>query len=274
MLDLGRGLLYLSLTGLIGGASIRLVLMREGEPGVGLIRFLFALAGAGLLALLILGVGQFLAFRDPYAPFVEDLWLLLSTPWGRNWLLAGGGFVVLLVALGWRGAGALALGLPFALAAYLPVSGHAAAVEQWTLAAQAADWIHVVAAGCWLGALAGLLYMGRTAPSPPLLRVLGRFSVQARWSVTALVATGAFASWLHLPEPQALLGSDWGRMLLVKLALVMLMMGLGAWNWRTLTPRLDEPDGASALIRASWGEAGIGILVLAVTAVLTGTSPP
>ncbi|HSM07018.1 MAG TPA: CopD family protein [Longimicrobiales bacterium] len=274
MLDLGRGLLYLSLTGLIGGASIRLVLMREGEPGVGLIRFLFALAGVGLFALLFLGVGQFLAFRDPYAPVVEDLGLLLSTPWGRNWLLAAGGFVVLLVALRWRGAGALALGLPFALAAYLPVSGHAAAVERWTLAAQAADWIHVVAAGCWLGALAGLLYMGRTASSPPLLRVLGRFSVQARWSVTALVATGAFASWLHLPEPQALLGSDWGRLLLVKLALVMLMMGLGAWNWRTLTPRLDEPEGASALIRASWGEAGIGILVLAVTAVLTGTSPP
>lgn len=274
MLTLGRGLLYLALTGLIGGASIRLALMRDMDPGVRLARFMILLAAVGGVGLLLLGAGQLVAFRDPFAPLTEDLGILLSTPWGRHWLFAVGGVILLLVVLFWQGVTAPALILCLLLAGYPPLSGHAAAVEGWTTAALLADGIHVVAAGSWLGALAGLLYLGRTATTPPLLRVLGRFSVQARWSVTALVLTGAFASWLHLPTPQALLTSSWGRILVLKLVLVSLMMGLGAWNWRTLTPRLEEPGGASALVRASWGEAGIGLLVLAVTAVLTGTAPP
>ncbi len=274
MLTLGRGLLYLALTGLIGGASIRLVLMRDADPGVRLARFMVFLASVAGVGLLLLGAGQLAAFRDPYAPLAEDVGILLSTPWGRNWLLAVGGVAVLLVALFWQGVKAPALILCLLLAGYPPVSGHAAAVEGWTAPALVADGLHVVAAGSWLGALAGLLYLGRTASTPPLLQVLGRFSVQARWSVTMLVLTGAFSSWLHLPAPQALLTSSWGRILVLKLVLVTLIMGLGAWNWRRLTPRLEEPGGASALVRASWGEAGIGLLVLVVTAVLTGTSPP
>ena len=274
MLTLGRGLLYLALTGLIGGASIRLVLMRDADPGVRLARFMILLAGVAGVGLLLLGAGQLVAFRDPYAPLTEDLGILLSTPWGRNWLLAVGGVALLLVALFWQGVKAPALVVCLLLAAYPPLSGHAAAVEGWTTAALLADGLHVVAAGSWLGALAGLLYLGRTASTPPLLEVLGRFSVQARWSVTALVLTGAFASWLHLPAPQALLTSEWGRTLVLKLVLVSLMMGLGAWNWRRLSPRLEEEGGGAALVRASWGEVGVGILVLVVTAVLSGTSPP
>jgi putative copper resistance protein D len=274
VLTLGRGLLYLALTGLIGGASLRLVLMRDADPGVRLARFLILLAAVAGVALLLLGAGQLVAFRDPYAPLTEDVGILLSTPWGRNWLFAVGAVALLLVALFWQGVKAPALILCLLLAGYPPVSGHAAAVESWTGAALLADGLHVVAAGAWFGALAGLLYLGRTASTPPLLRVLGRFSVQARWSVTTLVLTGAFASWLHLPTPQALLTSSWGRILVLKLVLVSLMMGLGAWNWRRLTPRLEEPGGASALVRASWAEVGIGVLVLVVTAVLSGTSPP
>ncbi|MEJ2540636.1 MAG: CopD family protein [Gemmatimonadota bacterium] len=271
---LGRGLLYMSLTGLIGGASIRLVLLRHRDPGVRLNRFMAFLAMAGILALSLLGIGQFSAFRDPFAPWQEDALMLLTTPWGRRWILASAGFVVLLVLVLWQGVGVATLLLPFALALYPPLTGHAAASGDWTAAALTADWIHLVAAGSWLGALSGLLYLGRHASEKPLIHALARFSLQARWSVAALLLTGSFASWLHLTGPGDVVGSPWGRILGLKLLLVAGMMALGAWNWRRLTPGLAEEGGRSALIRASWVEVFLGMLVLITTAVLTGTAPP
>lgn len=271
---LGRGLLYLSLTGLLGAMSVGLLLRQTPDPGVRLTRWSVMLAGVGLVALALLGAGQFLAFRDPFAPWQEDLRLLLSTDWGRNWMLAVGGFGLLILTALWLGARPTVLLLPLVLALYPPFSGHAAASGDWTGLALLADWVHIVAAGLWLGALAGLLYLGRNATEPPLVQVLARFSVQARLSVAALVLTGGFAAWLHLPGPRSLFESSWGRLLGVKLLLVSAMMALGAYNWRRLSPRVREPGGGAALVRAAWGEVIVGALVLATTAVLAGTSPP
>lgn len=271
---LGRGLLYLSLAGLIGASSIGLFLLRSPDPPARINRWLLYTGAMGLLALALLGVGQFVAFRDPFAPWQEDLGLLLSTDWGRNWMIAVGGFVLLVLAVLWIGARSAVLLLPLVLALYPPFSGHAAASGDWTTAAMVADWLHVVAAGLWLGALAGLLYLGRDASEPPLVQALGHFSVQARLSVAALVLSGAFASWLHLPGPAALVETSWGRLLGLKLLLVVTMLALGAYNWRRLSPRAHEPGGGATLVRAALGEVMVGVLVLAVTAVLAGTSPP
>ncbi len=271
---LGRGLLYLSLTGLIGASSIGLFLLRRQDPRVRTNRWLMYMAVLGLLALALLGVGQFVAFRDPFAPWQEDLGLLLSTDWGRNWMIVVGGFVLLFFAVLWIGARPSVLLLPLALALYPPFSGHAAASGDWTTAAVVADWVHVVAAGLWLGALVGLLYLGRDASTPPLVQALGRFSVQARLSVAALLLSGVFASWLHLPRLADLVETTWGRLLGLKLLLVVVMLGLGAYNWRRLSPRADEPGGAATLVRAAWGEVLVGILILSVTAVWAGTAPP
>lgn len=271
---LGRGLLYLSLTGSIGASAVGFVLLGPRDMGVRMNRWLLVMGFAGLLALGLLGAGQFAAFRDPFTPWQEDLGLLLSTDWGRNWWLAVGGFTILVLSVLWIGARPAVLLLPLLLAVYPALSGHAAASGEWTAAAVAADWIHVVAAGFWLGALAGLLYLGRNATRPPLLEALNRFSWQARVSVAALVLTGAFASWLHLPGPEALVATGWGRLLGLKLLLVALALALGAYNWRRLSPRAGEAGGGRALIRAAWGEVLVGILVLSATAVLTGTAPP
>jgi putative copper export protein len=270
---LGRGLLYLSLTGLLGASAIGFVLLRSRDPGVRLTRWSVLMGVLGLVALALLGAGQFAAFRDPFAPWREDLGLLLSTDWGRTWLLALGGFVLVVAGALWLGARRTVLFLPLVLALYPPFSGHAAASGDWTVAAILADWAHVVAAGFWLGALAGLLYLGRDASEPPLVQALGRFSVQARLSLAALVLTGGFASWLHLPGPRALLETTWGRLLSVKLVLVGATMALGAYNWRRLSPRVGEPGGAARLVRTAWGEVLVGVLVLTLTAVLASTAP-
>ena len=271
---LGRGLLYLSLTGSIGASAVGFVLMDPRDLGVRMNRWLLFTGFLGILALGLLGAGQFATFRDPFAPWQEDLGLLLSTDWGRNWWMAVAGFTVLVLSVLWVGARRAVLVLPLLLALYPALSGHAAASGEWSTAAVAADWIHVLAAGFWLGALAGLLYLARNASRPPLLDALHRFSLQARISVTALILTGAFASWLHVPGPEALVVTPWGRLLVLKLGLVALVLMLGAYNWRRLSPRVGEAGGGRALIRAAWGEVLVGILVLSATAVLSGTAPP
>ena len=240
--------------------------------------FFFALLT--VCALLVLGWAQLVAFRDPFAPWREDAALLLASDWGRNWrwALMGGGIAALAFALGRLRP--LALILAPGLALYPAFSGHAAASGAWTPVALAADWLHVVAAGTWMGALIVLLRTrdgdgtGPERPGTLLLPLLPRFSVQARLSVVALVLTGSFASWLHLSGPSALWSHPYGRLLAVKLVLVAGLLALGAWNWRVLSPRSQTPEGARRLVLAARIEAAAGIAVLVVTGWLTGTAPP
>jgi putative copper export protein len=51
-------------------------------------------------------------------------------------------------------------------------------------------------------------------------------------------------------------------------------MAIGAVNWRRGLPTLDEPSGAAATRRRAWAEVAAAVLVLAITAWLTGMSMP
>lgn len=260
------------------GVSAVRVLVRGGDPALRR-----TLTGPGLLsaalvlfALGLLGWAQLAAFRDPFVPWTEDAALLLGTSWGTRWIGAVAlAAVAIMVAALHRMATAL-LPVSVVLAAYPSLSGHAAAVEPWTAAAVVSDWIHVLAAGAWMGALGVLLLAGRGADpaASPLVRHLHSFSLLARASVAALVLTGAVASWLHLPGPAALWHHPYGRILALKLGLVVLIMGMGARNWRVLSPEAQHPEGAARLLRASRAEAALGFVVIVVTAWLTGTAPP
>jgi putative copper export protein len=207
---------------------------------------------------------------------MEDAAILLGSPWGTRWIAALALSALVLAAFSVRRLRPMSRVLPFALAAYPALSGHAAGTESWTAAAVAADWLHVVAAGLWIGALWVLLLGGRgeEAPTAPLVRHLHRFSVLARVGVASLVLTGAAASWLHLPGVSALWTHPYGRILALKLALVAGLLMLGAWNWRVLSPTADTPRGASRLLAAARLEGVLGVVVLAVTGWLTGTAPP
>lgn len=242
-----------------------------------LARMGIGLAGAAILALLLLGWSQLAAFRDPFAPWQEDAALLLGSTWGSRWTAALALASATLAALLAAPLRPLGFALPVVLAAYPAVSGHAAAVEGWTAAALAADWLHVLAAGTWMGALAVLLAGG--APGAPaaeslLVRHLAPFSVLARGSVATLVLTGGFASWLHLASVADLWGHPYGRVLALKVALVAAAMALGAWNWRVLSRRAEAGAGPRRLLRAARLEVALGGLVLVVTGWLTGMAPP
>ena len=104
--------------------------------------------------------------------------------------------------------------------------------------------------------------------------------------VGLLVATGLLNTYFIVGSPGALLTTDYGRLLLFKLALFVLMLGFGAWNLLVLKPRLyrdamvESQTAASAttpmqsLIRSVAAETFLAAGVVFVIGFLGSTPPP
>jgi copper transport protein len=61
-------------------------------------------------------------------------------------------------------------------------------------------------------------------------RAVRRFSAVATCAVVVLACTGLYAAVLHVPNPQALLATPYGRALMAKLVLLSLLLAVGASN--------------------------------------------
>jgi copper resistance protein D len=103
--------------------------------------------------------------------------------------------------------------------------------------------------------------------------------------VGLLVATGLLNTYFIVGSPGALFTTDYGRLLLLKIALFIPMLGLGAWNLLVLKPRLSRaamvenqaPAAATMpiqlLIRSVACETFLAAGVVLVVGFL-GTTPP
>jgi putative copper export protein/methionine-rich copper-binding protein CopC len=243
-----------------------------------------ALVATGALALLLVArlIAQSYAVRGamPDASFVLSV---ARTPWGAGFLLTGASVIALAIALfrsrqaSWGLAAFGVLGLAIATA----LSGHAAASGQWTVVAVLSDTLHILAAGGWLGAL--LLVVVAGVPATAALAPLGRglavrgmvdvFSPMALAFAGVLAVTGVIAAVLRVGAWSALTGSDYGRLLLLKIGGLVLVLIAGVYNWLRLRPRLDA-DRVGTLRRTAAAELALGFAVLAVTAWLVATPPP
>lgn len=168
--------------------------------------------------------------------------------------------------------------------------GHAAAAQGPGAPVHlASDMLHALAAGAWIGALAGFLALLRsplqttTAGAAAAHAALARFAGRGSAVVAILVLTGLANSWFLVgPDGVSdLWTTAYGRLLLLKLGLFGAMLALAAANRLRLTPRLGadldrhaSPAIALARLKHSliW-ETGLGVTVLAVVAGL-GTLPP
>lgn len=188
------------------------------------------------------------------------------------------------------------LGLKAALVAALPLavvpalSGHAS-VSSPVAVLFGLDILHVAAMSLWLGGLAWLLLAlplaTRGLPEPGdrsrlLSVVLARFSPLALACVVTLLATGTAQSVLHIDRWGALLDTSFGRAVLIKVALITALIGLGAINRRRTIPALRRvatggtaPGPAGRLLRKTLRtEVILAVVVLAVSAALVGYPPP
>ncbi|HEX2205470.1 MAG TPA: CopD family protein, partial [Longimicrobium sp.] len=215
--------------------------------------------------------------------------LLFGTLWGMAWVLQAVATVAFVVGLavaraphgrsvGWMGAGVSAL----LLATVPALSGHAAAVEARAGLAILTDTLHVLGAGVWLGTLTMVLLAGLPATLPvveagrgrAVSALLGSFSPVALAGAAVAGVTGVLSSLFHVSTAAELVGTTYGRMLLVKLGLLVVVAALGLYNWRVVVPRLEAAEGARALRRSAGLEIAFGLVVVLVTATLVALPTP
>lgn len=140
------------------------------------------------------------------------------------------------------------------------------------------DMVHTAAAAVWLGGLAILVFV--VIPGTPTeqgVRAFLRFSPAARLAVATLAVTGVIQTARLHGDLSSLFGSTHGRLLLVKIALVVGMLRFAAINQRVLRDAVRHTQGAQTqqrrrLTQASVIEALIGLGVVAVTAALVSAS--
>lgn len=122
------------------------------------------------------------------------------------------------VPVWWPSAAGLVL---VGLAATPGWAGHAA-TGPWGPGALVIDAAHVLAAGVWLGGLVVILaVLLRRAPVPTLGEVLGRWSNVVLGVVVAVVATGSAQAVRQIGSLRALTDTDYGRLLVVKILVVL-----------------------------------------------------
>lgn len=297
-----RWFTFLAVFGIVGAGAFRYAvagrMRRQGSTG-GLAILEPALGRAamlGLAAAVLLVVAAFvrlyaqsIAMHGSSGALDSDAVgsMVTATTWGRAWLLqvfgaitAGAGFLA--VRRGRSGGWVVVALAVLVVALSVALSGHAAASPRWRVLAIATDTLHVIGAAGWLGSLFFVVFAGITSASrlpepvrgPAVADLVNAFSPTALVFAGLAALTGVFAAWLHLEHVTALWTSDYGRTLLIKLALLSLVVGTGAYNWKRVRPALGNDTGTRRVQRSAGVELAIAALVLAVTSVLVATSPP
>jgi copper transport protein len=171
--------------------------------------------------------------------------------WHRTRLWARAGLVI--------GVGALISGVQ---------SSHSAALKDPL--ALVFDGLHLLAVAIWVGGLLSLgLLAWKSREGVPWGVVLPRFSQWALLSVLVIVGSGVYLSFKHVGSLAALWSTDYGRFLLVKIALLIVILAMAALNFR----QVRRGGEYGQLQRRVWGEFFALVLVLGAAGALT-LSPP
>ena len=278
---LGSFLLLVGIVLTIGGLISERFVWRPVQRVLGLevpraplvLSLLLALAGVSIHVALLFGARD----SEGSGPFNPLLWLeALSS---RPGLLSAVTFALVFYGL-W-----LALwssGMPrLRLLVLLPLFGAAVATAYRGHAATVAAWwvppvnaLHVLLAGLWIGALLHLvqvLWANRSdGPLPALAQAAQRYAGLALVLVSPLLIAGVVTALAVLDRPQELITTPYGRVLSVKLLLVVAVLVLAlVARLRALAPLMPK------LLRRLTVVEGAGLLaVVALSAVLANAAPP
>ncbi|HEX8412951.1 MAG TPA: copper homeostasis membrane protein CopD [Sphingomicrobium sp.] len=295
-----RFALYIGISGLFGLSAFSLYGLKEAERGDALALRPWLL-GCGLLSLLLSGVAISLlaaamAGVSAWAVDREAIGMLLSgSTTGAAWEVRMVALLVASIAALVAARRAILLGLVMLAAgvalATLAWTGHGAMDEDTTgWVHLAADILHLLSAGAWVGALLGLgLLVARPAPRIDAAhlalthRALQGFGLVGTIVVGTIVLTGLVNAWLLVGvENVATLGATlYGQLLIAKLALFAVTLGLATLNRFRLTPTFKQSiasgDHRGALIALRWSlayEATCVVLIMGLVAWLGTLSPP
>ncbi|GAC1353991.1 MAG: hypothetical protein NVSMB42_11190 [Herpetosiphon sp.] len=283
-----------------GLAVLRPFVVRFGSPAEQLLLPAWRrVMQAGLVVLLVGAVTtlvlQWQLVQSGSPVSADDLAPLLLSRWGLVWSGRLGLVLLLVPLLGssyWglrRRVLWAALGLCLLLLGTFSLVSHGAALQHGRGVGIATDWLHVLSAATWSGALVVLLVLLlrlRAIPgeqrTPMVLDLVGRFSRVAVLAVIGIVLSGTYSAVLQLHTPQELLVSSYGRILLVKMLLVLVPFALGAYHWLMARAHLAAVQGSRSRVqrllrrlnRTVGLEALMAMGVLLVVGVLVQAAPP
>ncbi len=193
---------------------------------------------------------------------ISSATMLLSTGWGDGFRRLASAVGIGVVVYSLRAPLLIQTISVIFVAVMMGGMGHAAADESWPLTSRALDATHVIAVGAWIG---GLLFVSQARRGN-----WRNFSRMATIAAPFVVLSGVGASLLRLygDTPSAIVNSEYGQVLAIKTALVVIALVLGTRH-RNEVGRGHPPRPAFV---------GIELLVisgvLVATGVLTGTGMP
>ncbi|MCI3931713.1 copper resistance CopC/CopD family protein [Streptomyces sp. AN091965] len=214
------------------GATLATLLLRAPYTGSGKLADAFDLAklgdvlqtktGAALVSrlLLLAAAALFIAVLFGAYDKREDPKEKRDLAFG---LAVGGGVVAIGIAATWALAEHASTGIQAGLA--MPV-----------------DVLHLLAVAVWLGGVVALLLCLYRAPLIDA-NAVRRFSGVAFGSVVALAGTGLYQSWRQVGSWTALVETDYGQLLLIKVGLVVVLVGIASVSRRWTGRILAEAGG-------------------------------
>jgi putative copper export protein len=227
--------------------------------------------------------------------------VLTRTHFGTVWIARFAALAALTVCLimsGRRARSAVFL-LAIGLGLTTSLTGHASDWGDFSVSVLI-DYGHLLAAAIWIGGLLGLALAVfprvSRAPAPVVVSIASRFSAVAGIMLAIVVISGSYNAWVQTRVVSALWMTTYGRVLLVKICLVLAVVGFGALNRFAVLPGLAGtrpsgtvprlltrvgpvgPRGSSEALRVRlagcvMAEAVLGVVILACTAVLSESTP-
>lgn len=160
-------------------------------------------------------------------------------------------------------------------------AGHSAAVEDGREVALAVSALHLGAAAIWFGGLIPLALLmrtiARTANGEAVAfgtRALGHFARLAPVAMAVVIGCGLGHVWLHIGSIAALLGTDYGQLVLGKVMLLAPVLIAGLAIRRRLLPKLAiQPGAANRVFRLVIVEIVVALGIIALAAALVATPP-
>ncbi len=270
MLTLARGLADAALLSVLGALLAVAWLARGAWPRLAPIVWA-SLAACALLTLVWAALeAAWLAGTAEALPVV-----LMSTLFGHLILARLVLLALTVIAFALRRAWAATV-LAALMVALLAGHGHAWAMyggPNWLLVSEV---LHLLAGGAWLGGLLPLLVLVRTTPPGEAALLSARFSRLATACVLILAGTALWQGDILIVSVAGLLGTSYGLVALLKLALFLVLLGFAFRNRFRLTPALAGAAGISAnrsLARSIAQEACVGLVVVLAAGLLANLEP-
>ncbi|MFX5973942.1 CopD family protein [Acinetobacter baumannii] len=271
--------LYLGIAFVVGGAFSYFLLGRYVEIKKTLLKYITIGAGLGFISSTL---GFFVLIGSFANTGLSGMWdsnyinILVNTPTGHIHIIRSVSFALLLLFMLVKlSKGTIQIskveGTIFTIL-LIPIVfsfsqlGH---VTNLPLFAQFLLSIHVLVMSLWMGSLFPLWRTTKKISGLPLKDRMHLFGRIAAFVVGILLACGASIALLLIKDFNTLLNTPYGHGFIIKIAFVLSILLLAAFNKWYFTPRLQDPKFARQLGYAILFEMSLGLMILLTTGYIT-----